>query len=199
MRAANIQSERCELRALCAGNHGEAFDLDRIRARIHLVAYKRLDVFVVNMLFAIGQILHAVESFFKRVLAEFIAQLSELIAERRAARMFAHHERGLRYAHRGRRHDLVSLLVLQHAVLMDAAFMREGIPADNRLVILHREGRNTRHELRRTSQHRRVDASHIRQFIAARFDGHDDFFQSRITRAFTKTIDRAFDLTRAAF
>ena len=33
-----------------------------------------------------------------------------------------------------RRHDLVGLLVLEHAVLMDAGLVREGVVADDRLV-----------------------------------------------------------------
>ena len=85
MRAANVQGECCELRALCACNHGETLDLDRIGARIHLIAHKRFDVFVIDVLFTISQILHAVEGFFKRVLAQFIAQFFELISERGAA------------------------------------------------------------------------------------------------------------------
>ena len=31
--------------------------------------------------------------------------------------------------------------MLEHAVLMDAAFMGEGVVADDRLVVLHRESR----------------------------------------------------------
>ena len=35
------------------------------------------------------------------------------------------------------RHDLVGGGILQHAVLVDAAFMGEGVAADDRLVGLH--------------------------------------------------------------
>ncbi len=38
-----------------------------------------------------------------------------------------------------RGHDLVGLGVLQHPVLVDAALVREGVPADDRLVVLDRE------------------------------------------------------------
>ena len=38
-----------------------------------------------------------------------------------------------------RRHDLIGGGVLQHAVLVDAGFMREGVAPDDRLVRLHVE------------------------------------------------------------
>ena len=63
--------------------------------------------------------------------------------------MLAHDQRGLRDADALRRHDLVGLRVLQHAVLVDAALMREGVPADDRLVVLHRERGRRRDELAR--------------------------------------------------
>jgi hypothetical protein len=54
--------------------------------------------------------------------------------------MLAHDERGLGHPDGLRLHDLVRLRVFQHPVLVDSGFMREGVPADDRLVVLHREG-----------------------------------------------------------
>jgi hypothetical protein len=42
-------------------------------------------------------------------------------------------------------HDLEGLGVLEHAVLVDAALMREGVLADDGLVELHREAGDRRH------------------------------------------------------
>ena len=56
-----------------------------------------------------------------------------------AARQLAQHQRGGVHADILGPHDLVGLDVLQHAVLVDAAFMREGVLADDGLVVLHRE------------------------------------------------------------
>ena len=55
------------------------------------------------------------------------------------AGMLAQHDRVLRDADRLGRHDLVGLLVGQHAMLVDAGLMRECVCADDRL------GRGDRH------------------------------------------------------
>ena len=195
----NIQGERRQLRALRTANHGERFNLDPVLARAHFIADQSLDILVIDMFLTVGQILHAIKRFLKRILAQFIAQLAQLIAKRRTPRMFTHNQRRLRNTNGSRRHNLVGLLVFQHPVLVNTAFMRKRIPADNRLVILHGERRHRRHQFGRTCEHRRFNARRIRQFIAARFDRHHNFFQSRIARAFAKPVDRAFNLTRTAF
>ena len=51
--------------------------------------------------------------------------------------MFAEHERRLRHADVFRLHDFVCAAVFEHAVLMDARFVRECVAADDRLVRLH--------------------------------------------------------------
>ena len=86
------------------------------------------------------------EGVVQRVLAQLVAQPLELFAEGVAAGMLAHDERGLGHADALGGHDLVGLGILQHAVLVDAALMRERIAADDRLVVLHREGSDRRND-----------------------------------------------------
>jgi hypothetical protein len=81
---------------------------------------------------------------------------------------------------------------------MDAALMRESVPAHDRLVVLHREGRGRRDDLGGAIQHRRLDAGLEREGIAARFQRHHDFFQRRIARALANAVDGALDLPRTA-
>ena len=111
--------------------------------------------------------------------------------------MLAHHERGFRDTDTRWRHDFIGLRILQHPVLMNAALMRKRVPADNRFVVLHREGCNSRDELGGPRQQGRLDPRSIGQHIAARLDRHHDFFQSRIARALAEPVDRALDLPRA--
>ena len=54
--------------------------------------------------------------------------------ERAAAAVFAEHEVLAANADRGRRHDLVGERVGEHAVLVNAALVREGVGADDGLV-----------------------------------------------------------------
>ena len=60
--------------------------------------------------------------------------------------MLAHDQRGFLQADALRRHDLEGLGMLEHAVLMNAALMREGIPPDDRLVVLDGECSDAAHE-----------------------------------------------------
>ncbi|MNL56308.1 hypothetical protein D3C87_1797940 [compost metagenome] len=113
------------------------------------------------MLLAVGQRLEAGEGVLQLVVAQLVTHVLQLRAEGGAARMLAHHQRGLGHADRGRGHDLVGGVVLQHAILVDAALMREGVPADDRLVVLHREGTGVRDGLGGAHQHGRVDAGVI--------------------------------------
>ena len=90
-------------------------------------------------LLLVGEFLEALERVLEGGVGEFVAELRQLVAEGVAARQLAQHQRGLLHADILGTHDLVGLDVLQHAVLMDAGFVAEGVLADDRLVVLHRE------------------------------------------------------------
>ncbi len=76
--------------------------------------------------------------------------------------------------------------------------MSEGVPPDDGLVVLHREGRDRRHEFRRPGQQLGVYAGMEGQNIGARPHRHDDFLQRGVAGALADAVDRAFDLPRAA-
>ena len=162
-----------------------------------LLIDQRFDVLVVDLLLLVGQRLEAHEGIFELVAGELIAQLFQLVHESVAAGVLAHDQRGLFHADVFRRHDLVGLRILEHAVLMDAALMRERIPSDDRLVVLHRERRCRRHQLRGARQHRGVDLGVERQHVVAHLHRHHDFFKRGIARPFADAVDGALDLARA--
>ena len=87
--------------------------------------------------------------------------------------------------------------MFQHAVLVDAAFVREGICAHNRLVRLHGIARNRGHQFGSRHDLRGIDTGFQAEQIMPHFQRHHDFFQAGIARAFAQTIDGAFDLTCA--
>src|SRR3989442_2543699 len=64
-----------------------------------------------------------------------------------AARMASEHEPRRRLSDVLRPHDLVRARILQHSVLVDAGFVREGVASDDRFVGLHRLLREARQEL----------------------------------------------------
>ena len=112
--------------------------------------------------------------------------------------MLAHDQAGRGLTNRFRGHDFISLAVLQHAVLVNAAFMRKGILADNRLIVLNRKPGNGRDIAAGAGDMGRVDRGLIRQAISPHLERHDDFFQRGITGPLAQAIDGAFDLARTA-
>ncbi len=78
---------------------------------------------------------------------------------------------------------------------MDAAFMSEGVRANNGLVGLDDKAGNGRHQTRRVHDLGAVNARGEGEGIVTGVDRHDDFFEGGITCTFAQTIDRTFDLT----
>ena len=85
-------------------------------------------------------------------------------------------------------HDFIGFGMFEHPVLMDPRFMRKGVLADNRLVILHRETRGIGHKPRCGGQLLGHNTGCIRHTVAAHLQGHDDFFQRRSAAARRRSI-----------
>src|SRR5690349_24334825 len=96
--------------------------------------------------------------------------------------VLAHDERGFLQADALWRHDFEGLGMLEDAVLVNAALMRERVPSDDGLVVLNRECRHARPALTGTRQHGGVDAGPVRQNIRPRLDSPYDLIQSSIAR-----------------
>jgi len=144
------------------------------------------------------EVLEADKGVLEGILADIaIAQLFELVAERRPARVLAEHEVGLLPAHALRRHDLVGLGVLEHAILMDAGLVSEGVGANDGLVRLHREACDRLQHLRGPDQLGAVDPGPVRQPVAPHLQRHGDFFERGVTGPLTDAVDGTFDLPRA--
>ena len=75
-----------------------------------------------------------------------IAQCLGAIGQGGAAAVLAQHQIGLGQAHVLGPHDLVGAALLEHAVLMDAGLVGKGVAADDRLVALHLNARDVRHQ-----------------------------------------------------
>ena len=86
--------------------------------------------------------------------------------------------------------------MLQHAVLVDAGFMGEGVRADDGLVRLHRETGDGGDQARGAGDHLGIDAGRERQGVMAGAQAHDDLLKRSVARALAEPVDRAFDLPR---
>ena len=179
--------------------HGARDDLQshNLHAVVHMgdtVIDERLDVFIIDVFLFVSEGLEPVEGVFQGILAEVIAQILKLRAERRSPRMFAHDERGFSDANRLWRHDLVGFGMLQYTVLMNTALMSKGISANDCFVVLHRKICHRRDQSRGARKHFSLDTSLEGQQVVAGANSHHDLFERGISGPFAKTVDRAFDL-----
>ena len=139
---------------------------------------QRLKVFVENLAFFIGQILETfergVEQFFGfKIDADFVQTRFEGVA----AGEFSQGQAVGGPTHRLGTHDLVGFAMLQHAVLMNAGFVRKRIGTHHRLVGLHGIAGNPRHQLGCRDDLRGINAGVADENILPRAHCHDDFFE----------------------
>ena len=180
---------------------GAAFDFKADQADAFIAAGNFIinqgdDILVEHFLLDVGKILEALEKFIQGIVAQFVAKFLNLLGKGMAAGMLAQHQCRFGQTNRFRGHDLVGLGVLQHAVLMDAAFMCKGIRPDNRLVGLYIEAGNRRQQARGPHDFGGLDVGLMRQNVGACPQRHDDFFHRRIAGPFADTVDGAFYLAR---
>src|SRR5690606_32415458 len=95
-------------------------------------------------------------------------------------------------------HDLVGGARLEHAVLVNAGGMGEGVGPDHGLVGLYQEAGGLRHEARGRHDLRGVQPHIQAEVVTTGLDGHHDLFHRTVARALAQTVDGAFDLTRTA-
>ena len=185
------------LRALGAADDTQPAHLDEVvLGRRRIVRDQRHEVVVIDLLLAVGERLEAHEHVVELVVGQIIAQIAQLGAQRRAARMLAHGDVRRRQADVLGAHDLEGGGVLQHAVLMDAAFVQKGVLAHHRLVELDRKARHRGDEAADLHDPRRVDVGAIGHDVVAHLERHHHLFERGVPRPLSEPVDRAFDLAR---
>ena len=103
--------------------------------------------------------------------------------------MLAHDQVGAALPHVLGAHDLVGLGVLEHAVLVDAALVGEGVLADDGLVVLHRKAGDGRDIAAGPGDVLGLDACVIAQPVSAHLQRHDHFFQGGVAGPLAHAVD----------
>ena len=96
-------------------------------------------------------------------------------------------------------HDLVGRAFLEHAVLVDAGLVGEGIAADDRLVPLDLDAGDVGDQPAGGHQPLGVDAGFGIIEVGPGAQGHDHFLQGAVAGPFADAVDRALDLPGARF
>ena len=176
------------------GQQLERFDLGVLLVLFH----QGDDVGVVHALLAVGQ---RDEPLVERLLllgGELVAELLQARAEARAPGVLAHHQARRGPADRFGRHDLVGRTLLDHAILMDAGLVREGVDADDRLVRRDRDAGAAADQRTGRADPLGADAGLVaRVVVAPRAEGHHDLFERGVARALADAVDRDLDLPHA--
>ena len=181
-------------RTTCAGSSSDP----RTGGRAFGPQHQRLDVAVEQLLLLVGERLEFLEHAVEFELVELEAQFLDPLAERVPAAVLAEHEVAARQADVLGPHDLVGRVVLEHAVLVDARFVRERVLADDRLVARNRHAGDARDQPRDVGYSRLVwmPVSQVEERVA-RLQRHHDFLQRAVAGALADAVDGAFDLARA--
>lgn len=104
------------------------------------------------------------------------------------------HDLALAHAHLGRIDDLVGVTLLQHAVLVDARGMGEGVGAHDGLVGLHVHAGDGADQAARLDELAGVDVGVRIELLAVHAHGHDHFLHGRVACALAEAVDGALDL-----
>lgn len=114
-----------------------------------------------------------------------------------AARTRGQVQRVLIQANTFRSDDFVSVLRFQHAILMNARAVREGITSDNRFVQLYRHITQLADQLAGAVNFLMFDVGVQTNQTLAGFQNHGNLFQRGVACPFADAVDGTFDLACA--
>ena len=133
-------------------------------------------VVIVNVLDLVGEDYEFAIDFVQLAALEMVAELIAAQAEGVASGVLAEDQLRIRDADRLRGHDFVGQAVLQHAVLMNAGFVRERVASDDGLVRLHRNFGDLLQQLAGGIEVLAGNAGGVRILVGADAHGHHNLF-----------------------
>ena len=156
--------------------------------------HQRLDVAVEQLLLLVGERLEFLEHAIEFQLIELEAERADTLAERVPAAVLAEHQMAARQADVLGTQDLVGRVVLEHAVLVDAGLVREGVLTHHRLVARDRHAGDAGNEPRGGVEAAGVDGGADVEERGARLQRHHHFLQRTVAGALADPVDGALDL-----
>ncbi len=159
---------------------------------------KGYQIIVVDKLLLIPNLLEASKNGGGILLGHFETFFLEASSNGRAAAVFG--ERKLSFTPPDNLwvHDFVGIPVLEHAVLVNAAGVSEGVFTDNGLVALDQESAHARYKPGGFDNFTRLDAAFdVAEVVCPCLESHHQFLKGRIPGPFTDAVDGAFDLSGA--
>ena len=187
----------------CRGNairariyvHVQQFEFVRpSRHAQNFLGNDRFDILIVNVFLFIGELFKAHKGAIHVFLAQIEAQVLQPFVEGVAPGVFAHYQAVAGDTNGLGRHDLVSLFVLEHPILVNARLMSERVIAHHRLVDRNRNTRDLRNQSGTRIELLAGDVRVEIEIVFTRPQRHYDLFQGGIAGAFADAVDRALDL-----
>ena len=149
---------------------------------------KHEHVVIRNLLLAVGKFEECLICLVKRLFVKVTPKHVQTMLESRTPGASREHDGILVDSHIFRVDNFVALAVFQHAVLMDAAGMGEGVAPDYRLVGLNGHIHQARHEFADSCDAGGVDVGVYAQLLM-RTQRHDHLLKRSVTRALADTVD----------
>ena len=162
-----------------------------------LLGHDRVQVLIGQLDLAVGELLEPRERAVQVLLVELDAELAQRVGERVAPGVLAEDQPVALEADLERVHDLVGGRVREHAVLVDAALVRERRRAHDRLVGLHRVAGRHDDEPGRAHDLAHVELVRHAERLAAGAHDHRDLLERAVPRALADPVHRRLDLPGA--
>ena len=189
-----LQTHQCPCRAVAA-RLGRELDQSPGPAGGALGAqHQRLDVAVEQLLLLVRQRLEFLEHTVEFRLIELEPERADALAERVPAAVLAEHQVSARQADILGAQDLVGRVVLEHPVLVNAGFVREGVFTHHRLVARDRHAGDAGDEPRGGVEAAGMNAGADVEERGARLQRHHHFLQRAVAGALADAVDGALDL-----
>ena len=168
-----------------------------LEEHLHLVGDDSLQIAGVHRLFFVGHLQEAVIDLLELLFVQRVAQFGQPVAQPGPARPRRQDDLRVGHTYVVGADDLIGGALLQHAVLVDAGGVREGVGSHDGLVRLHRDAGQLADQTADRVDEPGVDGGLQAKEVVARPERHDHLLQRGVACPFADAIHGHLHLTRA--